>query len=403
MLIRINDHFKLPNNLKMPQKAIVASNKDPRGIGRVKAYVQGVLEGDIDALPWIMPWKPGSGGTAGSSNITPPSVGSIIAVEFKFNDIYSGFYTGYWVSEKTKSGVFNEQYPETDGKTDEAGNSWIVNKSTGEATFRHQSGSALLFDKEGNVTIRAKNKINFEGSDTDTVVTHDMRNGSSSSSGDSTVNNLSGKETNITSSQVTLDTGNVTTKASTMTSQITGGVEESIGGSKSTSVLGNKAEIVSGASDNLYALGVTETFGLGKTENYVAGSILKNILLGSETINLVAGSHTYTIQAGSYTVSVTTGSISFLTAAGVFTCGTAAGSITVDAAGNIIVLGTTKTETISGAYTLTSGGAITLSSAGVITIQSAGFSGGAVLTNVTEPLTDSITGKPSLGVLTTLA
>lgn len=154
MLINFVDWYKRHNNLDRPHKATVLSNDDPEKRGRVKVRIDGLLVGDISALPWVFPLNPiGLGGGSSSSWFSVPEVGSELVVTFPYDDIYTGFYIGYWQTAETHQTLFDEDYPESYGFMDSTGNHYKVNKAQGTMEIQHASGILLKFNQDGSLDL----------------------------------------------------------------------------------------------------------------------------------------------------------------------------------------------------------------------------------------------------------
>jgi len=137
-----------------------------------------------------------------------------------------------------------------------------------------------------------------------------------------------------------------------------GGIAETCGGSKSESIISNRNSTVGGNRADLIAGTEERTVGLGRKTTIATVGEEVQILAGQYLVNLIAGAMTLQTQAGT------------------FLAGNPLGNMAVDPAGNVIMLGTT----------------ITL-----------GAPLGQVLTNLTAPIVDTITGAPHIGVPTLLA
>ena len=140
--------------------------------------------------------------------------------------------------------------------------------------------------------------------------------------------------------------------------KVGGGWKQIVGGALSTSVISNRAASIGGSDSKLVAMTADYTYGAGRTEKVVAGKMDHQVL------------------AGQYLVTVMAGMITIQTLAGIATFGTATGKLMIDPAGIISLLGT---------------------------ITKVGAGTGMVLTTMTAPLVDNITGAPHIGLPTFLA
>lgn len=159
--------------------AIVVNNKDPKKVGCVQVRIPGLIDGSNDVLPWATPIMPISlGGSANAQQMSVPNIGARVTV--KVIDQYTLQYSGWMPSEITKNDKMNEDYPDTYGAVDEQGTGWRINKKQQFIEVTHSSGSKLILNKDGDITmtsarditlqagrhinIKAPNNINIEAS-----------------------------------------------------------------------------------------------------------------------------------------------------------------------------------------------------------------------------------------------
>jgi hypothetical protein len=414
MLLNLTESFKTPRNFQAPQRGIVVYNDDPRRLGRVKCVIAGLIEGRLQDLPWISPWQGGE--SASSAKGAVPEIGSILTIEFKFEDVYTGFYTGAWKSSETATGAFNESYPDVSGSRDEYGNKTIINKKKGVTEFVHSSGSAVKFDSAGNASLKVAGKIQLQSASGKATATFDMDTGKITLDGEEVA--LSGTKTALRGKEHETKVGVLTESVSgSRSSKVAGGASDSVGGSYSRSVAGNSAEVVTGSTDNLYTLLHSSIYGAGKEETVVLGGILQKVLAGGIDVTVALGSMSYKLAAGSYSVNLIAGTIEISTLAGTFKCGNLLGGLDVDIAGGTKAgnkLGFIQVDPI-GQVTVQATTMMTLKAVGPINVQSSAMvdikapivsinkaAGGMALTTLTMPVVDTISGAPSIGVPTVL-
>ncbi len=153
MLFKFTDFYKKNRNINFPHRGIVVDNDDPKKLGRIKVKIPQLLEIDDNAkLPWIQPDNPyGLGGRVDTSEFSVPEINSEVTVHFPFEDIYFGYYKGYWQNTAHSHQIlFDEDYPESYGKIDSNVSWWKVNKKKKYTEHFHVSKHTAIVDKEGN-------------------------------------------------------------------------------------------------------------------------------------------------------------------------------------------------------------------------------------------------------------
>jgi hypothetical protein len=129
-------------------------------------------------------------------------MGSQLQITFPHGNVYQPFFGGHWQSEKETTGDFDEDYPNTYGSRDTAGNIYRQNKKTGTMEYIHmaqeeEDGSSsgastqssedpklnMKVEKDGSMSLTLKGKININAageikihSDGETTVTADKIN-----------------------------------------------------------------------------------------------------------------------------------------------------------------------------------------------------------------------------------
>ena len=376
MLVKASEFLTPSNNLSKQWKGVVKDNNDPLKLGRIKCLILGLTseDADIDSLPWISCINPtGLGGSSDSSSFAVPELESEVIVEFPTRDIYFPVYVGYWQHSLTHQTDFNEDYPNSYGFRDSTGNKFFVNKQKGFAEFIHAAGSAIRFEDDGGITIRSRRKVRFESDDGATDYEFDMQEGGMRSNPKAETEQ-GGAAHAVTSKSYREEVG---TKVQSINGgkdiTIDGSEKKQIGGDKGLNVVGNVAETIGGDKSTLISGQTEVTYGLGYKESVVLGEIVREII------------------AGNYTVDITAGNLSFITKVGSVDLGNLIGKLAIDLAGNAKLSGL-----------LTDVEALAVASVKGPLVQ-LGPGAAPVLTQLTSPVVDFITGAPTIGVPTVLA
>jgi len=167
MFIKLPEVLKKRNPLETIWLGTVVDNNDPKRLGRVKVSIPGLWDGiETDDLPWCSPINPyGLGGSSNCSWFSVPEVGSEVLVCFPYKDPHFPFYFGYFQTSKTHQTKFDADYPNSYGWVDSKGNYLLVDKSSGQVTVNHFSGTTITIDSSGNVSIQivGNDTVNISG------------------------------------------------------------------------------------------------------------------------------------------------------------------------------------------------------------------------------------------------
>jgi len=384
VLLSLAEHLKPSNSLSLPHKGEVVYNADPLKLGRIKVAITGLLEPldeNFDSLPWMFP-DAKEGGRNDSGSISIPDLGDEVRVIFPTRDIYAGVYTGAWMSETTFPAAMRKQYPQTAGKTDAIGNKTSHNKETGESKFEHVSGSSARFENDGSVIVSGKKKITLESTDGASSIILDFENG--------TFTQRASNESILQGEKQTVEVDEINLTTSSLTEEIKGGHKKdvvggrklAIGGDESKAVTGNRALTVAGKTSELHTDQSDVTYGTGKKETVVLGNSEEQLLAGNKQIDLLLGNFLTSIIAGNFTAE---------TKAGALKLANLIGSIEVDIAGNLNGKGLMMTM---------EGMAMGTVKAPLLMLNSGAA---PIVTIMSDPIEDFVTGKPKLGIATILA
>lgn len=167
MLINIGDFIKRESILDTPYQGRVVDIDDPLKLGRVKCEIEGLMSGPSDRLPWISQ-RSFMGGSLGKGSFFVPALDSILEIHFPFDDIYFGFYVGFWQSNQNKISVFDEDYPTKFGIFDN-GFEASYNGEKQEFKVKHPSGSEAIITQDGTMTFNSSNEYNINANGNVTI------------------------------------------------------------------------------------------------------------------------------------------------------------------------------------------------------------------------------------------
>jgi hypothetical protein len=162
MLIKLYDVIHKNDLLEKIWIGKVVDNNDPRKLGRIKVMIDSLFGGiSINHLPWVSPIKSVLlGSNSSTSHFSVPEIGTFVIVKFE-KTVYNGYYIGEIQSLPTHQSLFDENYPETYGFQDASGNYFKINKSTKTIEVYHSSGTHIVIDQQGNISIQAVGDVNI--------------------------------------------------------------------------------------------------------------------------------------------------------------------------------------------------------------------------------------------------
>lgn len=136
----------------------VIENNDPEKLNRIKVYIELWDYMTTDEMPWVKPAGSGMTGSSSSNYVHEiPEIGSQVRVSFPSHNPDDPQYSGMEVTTENKGGIFDEDYPNTYGRKDSAGNITMTNKRTGITVYKHHSGTDIQLEKDGAVTLTMPN------------------------------------------------------------------------------------------------------------------------------------------------------------------------------------------------------------------------------------------------------
>lgn len=336
MLISTADKFKKGGSLAGLYRGVVFDNVDPKGLGRLKIFVEGRLQATAENLPWSFPKSPAEqGGSQNSPMPKIPEIGSVLVVEFPFDDVYFPVYSGKWLSTNTAPSGFLEDYLNVSHNLDEEGNGTSINKTKQEMETKHSSGSLSRIEKDGTIRQVSKSKVRFEAEDGSTSFELDMVNGKLSV--DTTRETYQKTETStIESSTHNLNVGNLRRSISgSDEAEINGGKKTAVGGSESKTVGSHQNTIIAGNKKSTVVGETEETFGQGKSTDVVLGDVVQNLLAGNVESNLTLGDFLVNIVAGNLDLETLAGEAKF---------GNPLGNLEINPLGQVKITGTGGVE-----------------------------------------------------------
>jgi hypothetical protein len=133
---------------------VVEDNNDPDKLGRCRIRVPSYFGTEIPTkdLPWAEPDQTFIGSLAGSF-VVPP-VGALVNVYFKDDVIYAPHYTTKVLHRKNLPDSRLEDYPDTIVFWESDNGGYLAyNRKKARMEFRHDSGSFVAFDKDGNISV----------------------------------------------------------------------------------------------------------------------------------------------------------------------------------------------------------------------------------------------------------
>jgi len=339
MFIKIMDHLKKDQNLKKPWRGVVVENQDPKKLGRIKVRIPSLLDvEDVEALPWVYPSYQAGGGRDDSGSVLIPDIDTEVFIEFPYNSIYSGIYSGSLTSEETRTGLFDENYPFAYGFRDRENTYLKVDRVKKEAEFHHTSGAQVRMLKDSTIELSSSKGIRFISGDKKTEIFLDLASG--------VINlvpregqRLGGNVVTIDPKDLQIKVGKIEEKVDgSKESSVVGGKKTNIGGSDSKTVTGNTSTVVGGSDSQMIADTQDVTIGMGHKETIALNDYDQTLMLGDHKITIMAGNFKHHTNVGNVDVTTLAGNVNMKTTAGNATFGTDLGNVEVSTkAGNVDV------------------------------------------------------------------
>lgn len=144
----------------------VIDNNDPLKLLRIRVRVPQIHAKIEDSdLPWARPVsKAGPMGMSGAvSGISVPAIGSRVFIQFTDSSVYAPAYIGDIVDASSMAPELLEDYPDSYGFIDAAGNLFFVNTKQGTIRLVHVSGSTINIEQNGSINIVSADKVVMSG------------------------------------------------------------------------------------------------------------------------------------------------------------------------------------------------------------------------------------------------
>lgn len=145
----------------------VVDNNDPEKRQRVKVRVPQFHRGIPDEdLPWILPQSNGgaaSNGGGGQGAVNVPPLNTKLFVHMEAEDPHNIYYGGSPTTDDVNKDneILQEDYPNTYGHVDAAGNKVATNAAKKTMTMTHVSGTTVHIGSGGEVIIYSSSDMSF--------------------------------------------------------------------------------------------------------------------------------------------------------------------------------------------------------------------------------------------------
>lgn len=147
--------------------AKVVDNEDPLQKQRVRVLIPGLLEGETENLPWLLPvqhapWGAGVAANVGTMGV--PHVDDLIVVVFQHGDLNRGLWLGATTFNQQSLGVLLTNYPRRYGFVDHVQNHFYIDTTDGQTDveFRHNSGTTIHIRDTGTIDIHVVEDVNTQ-------------------------------------------------------------------------------------------------------------------------------------------------------------------------------------------------------------------------------------------------
>jgi len=140
----------------------VVYNEDPTFSGRCKVECFGLFdEFDVESMPWINPQTSNTfSSSKGCGSISVPKIGTIVRVNFPFNDVYSGEYSFIQNIDPELINQIKDDYQNTHVLLYDSDKDLIVIYQPMLGYKMWLQGSMIQIDSNGSILLKHQNNSN---------------------------------------------------------------------------------------------------------------------------------------------------------------------------------------------------------------------------------------------------
>lgn len=157
-LTPVIDMAKMEKYTDTPKFGSVVANNDPDMLGKIKVIIPGIMEGEVNQLPWIRRKQDTAFCGINCEIFDVPEIGSIVEVRWNYDE-NTPMYSGAPMSKKHTSGIFTNNYPHEGGI--KFGKMYIkFDKGTNLMTISNGE-CFIVCDPMGNIALTSKGNLEF--------------------------------------------------------------------------------------------------------------------------------------------------------------------------------------------------------------------------------------------------
>ena len=151
------------------QSAVVSSNADPEGLGRVKVNFH--WNTSLES-PWLRVVSPHGGGEKGFYFV--PEVGEEVQVGFEQDNAERPFVLGSLYHGKAKPSSWKTDANNIKAIRTRSGNQVVMNDEDGSITMSDPSGNTVIMQGNGEIVIKAPNKLTLISTDINILASNSL-------------------------------------------------------------------------------------------------------------------------------------------------------------------------------------------------------------------------------------